>query len=138
MKKVCLKVGLSYTTKGFSCVNGITVDVEDDIAEKLVKTGRFAIVRDVVKDDPPAIPTVNGTGTPPANGNDGGGQNAAPPVVPDVEQLSADMINHMKKDELIALAAEKSIDISDCNNNDERAAKICGMLGLASTVNLGL
>ncbi len=52
--------------------------------------------------------------------------------------LSADSISRMKKPELEALAAEKNINISDCNNNDERAAKICGVLGLASLVQMGL
>lgn len=41
-------------------------------------------------------------------------------------------------EELIELAQKHNIDISECNNNPERVEKICGMLGLASTVQLGL
>lgn len=44
MKIICLKTGLSYAAKGFSCVKGSPVEVEDDIADGLMKTGRFDIV----------------------------------------------------------------------------------------------
>lgn len=43
MKKVRLKAGLSYVAMNFSCVRGSPVCVEDGIAEKLMKTGRFEI-----------------------------------------------------------------------------------------------
>lgn len=49
MKKICLKVGLSYAAKGFSCIKGIPVDVEDGVAERLMRTGRFGIA-DTVPD----------------------------------------------------------------------------------------
>lgn len=54
------------------------------------------------------------------------------------QELSADRIAKLKKPELEALAAERNIDISGCNNNEERAAKICGVLGLAGMVQMGL
>ena len=38
MRKVCLKTGLSYVAKGISCRKGKVMDVEDDVAEKLMKT----------------------------------------------------------------------------------------------------
>lgn len=44
MRKVCLKTGLSYVAKGISCRKGKVMDVEDDVAEKLMKTGRFEAV----------------------------------------------------------------------------------------------
>lgn len=95
MKKVCLKTGLSYAIKGFSCVKGIAVDVEDDIAEKLIRTGRFEIITDTVP--------VSGT------------------VAPAFE--SAD-ISSMKKDELIAFAEAHGIDLEGCKNNNERIERI--------------
>ena len=41
MKRLKLNQGLSYTTKGFSCIKGAPFDAEDDLAEKLLGTGRF-------------------------------------------------------------------------------------------------
>ena len=94
MKKVCLKTGLSYAIKGFSCVRGIAVDVEDDIAEKLMRTGRFEITD--------MLPV---------------SQTAAP------ASESAD-IPSMKKDELIAFAEAHDIDLEGCKNNNERIERI--------------
>lgn len=95
MRKVCLKTGLSYVAKGISCRKGKVVDVEDDVAEKLMKTGRFEAV-DTAPIDP---------------------ESAAP------EGKSAN-ITSMKKDELIAFAEAQGIDVSDCKNNEERIQRI--------------
>lgn len=110
MKRLELIKGLSYTARGFSCEKGKPFEVSDEEAAKMLKTGRFKKLEDVLpvsNEEPGAL-------------------------------LSADAVNAMKKDELLALAEEKGIDISECKNNEERAEKICGMLGLASTVQLGL
>lgn len=104
MKRLKLIKGLSYTIRGFSCEKGKPFEVSDDEAEKLMKTERFAMLEDAIPDS-----------------DDGGS-----------EQLSADAINAMKKDELVALAEEKSIDISECKNNEERAEKIKGAFGLVN------
>ncbi len=111
MKRLRLIQGLSYAMKGFSCVKGALVDVDDDLAEKLLETGRFE-----QESEPEPAPDV------------GGGK----------EELSADAIARMKKDELIALAEERGIDIGDCKNNDERVERIQGALGLVSFVQIGL
>lgn len=95
MRKVCLKTGLSYVAKGISCRKGKVVDVEDDVAERLMKTGRFETV-DAVPMDP---------------------ESAAP------EGKSAN-ITSMKKDELIAFAGAHGIDVADCKNNEERIQRI--------------
>lgn len=95
MKKVCLKTGISYVAKGISCMKGKVVDVEDDVAERLMKTGRFEIV-DAVSMDPESV---------------------AP------EGKSAN-ITSMKKDELIAFAEAQGIDVADCKNNEERIQRI--------------
>lgn len=137
MKKLELKKGLSYSTRDLSCKKGKPVMVSDEQAEKLLATGRFATVGDAVDEVPSASTSENGAWDPPVNANDEGGQQSDPQAVA-AEPLSADKIRCMKKDALIALATENGIDISKCNNNDERAEKICGVLGLSSTVQLGL
>lgn len=109
MKKVCLKVGLSYTTKGFSCVKGKPVYVEDDIAAKLAKTGRFDIA-DANSKDPESV----GAADESAN------------------------IASMKKDELIAFATEHGISIEGCKNNDERIERIQSVLSVSGFTQMSL
>lgn len=109
MKKLKLVKGLSYTTKGFSCVKAVPFDAEDGLSEKLLKTGRFEEISE---------PALN--------------------VEPAEEKLSVDDIARMKKDELIAVAAEHGVDIEGCKNNDERAERIQGALGLVSFVKMGM
>lgn len=109
MKRLKLNQGLSYAMKDFSCVKGAPFDAEDNLAEKLLKTGRFEEISGPVPDEEP-----------------------------EKNNPSADDIARMKKDELIALAEEYGINIEDCRNNDERAERIQGALGLASFVQMGL
>ena len=164
MKKLKLIQGLSYAVRGFSCVKGVPFNIEDNIAERLLSTGRFEELQSVsadnneIEDD--VEPDWNDTLTnrndvkPDWNDsmtnrndvkpdwNDTEKADAAPNhegvSLPIERELSADAIAKLKKAELEALAAERNIDISDCNNNNERAGRICGMLGLASTVQMGL
>lgn len=107
MKKVCLKTGLSYVAKGFSCVKGSPAYVEDDMAAKLEKTDRFDVTDvDSMLPDPAAVgETID--------------------------------IASMKKDDLIAFAKERSIDIEDCKNNEERIKRINQALDVAKFVQLG-
>ena len=132
MKRLELTKGLSYTTRGFSCVKGKPFEVTDDKAAELMKTGRFATVGDVIEDASPAAPSAPAQTAP-----EGAPEQTDAGQDPD-GSLSADEIAKLKKDELIELAQKHNIDISECNNNPERVEKICGMLGLASTVQLGL
>lgn len=111
MKRLKLVQGLSYAMKGFSCVKGALVDVGDDLAEKLLETGRF---------------------------EDESGLEPAPDEGGEKEEPSADDIARMKNDELIALAKERGINIGDCKNKDERIERIQGALGLVSFVQMGL
>ena len=108
MRNLELKKGLSYSMKGFSCIKGNPVSVEDDVAEKLLTTGRFEEV---------AVAAVVSEGE---------------------SEVSADDIASMKKDDLIAFAAVHDIDINDCKNNEERIERIQGVLGLASFAKMGL
>lgn len=128
MRRMKLIQGLSYAVRGFSCTSGVPFDVEDDIAGRLLSTGRFEELQCVsAGNDDPGDKTGDGTDDGTSGWMDLSGK-----------ELSADGISRLKKAELEALAAEKGIDISDCANNDARAAKICGALGLASMVQMGL
>ena len=117
--KVKLVKGLSYTTPSFSCMKGKEIEVTDEVGSKLMKTGRFEHVVELDDDQ-----------TPDGNGSTGSDNNG------NGTELTATVIEKMKKDELIALAEAKGIDISDCSNNDERAGKIKGALGLVNLTNL--
>lgn len=127
--KVRLIKGLSYTTPSSSFKKGKAVDVSEEAGAKLLKTGRFEEVteeevaggEEVV---PPVAENPDGAGNSGSNNNGNGGE------------LSAEVIDKMKKDELVALAAEKEINISDCGNNEERAERIKGALGLVNMAQL--
>ncbi len=168
MKRLKLIQGLSYAVRGFSCALGVSFDVEDDFAKKLLSTRRFEELPCVPDDDDIEDETENtllgwldsfdknedilGNVMPDMDSAKTNGIDMAPDMdnaektgtVSDDDkkfserELSADGIAKMKKAELEALAAEKQIDISDCGNNGERVSKICGVLGLASTVQMGL
>ena len=71
----------------------------------------------------------------PKNDNTDDGREPGKPD--DGGELTAELVDKMKKDELIALAAEKDIDIKDCNNNEERMEKIKEALGLVSYGSIG-
>lgn len=131
--KVKLIKGLSYTTQSGSFKKEKVYSVSDEEAKKLLETGRFEEVSGVADDDAGKGPEGNnGADKEPEgdNSNNGSNNNAAD------KELSAEAIDKLKKDELIALAAEKEIDISECNNNEERAEKIKGALGLVNMAQL--
>ncbi len=133
MRRLKLIQGLSYAVRGFSCTSGVPFDAEDDIAGRLLSTGRFEELQCVsAGNDEPGDKTGDGTDDGTSVWMDLSGKELSG------KELSADGISRLKKAELEALAAEKGIDISDCANNDARAAKICGALGLASMVQMGL
>lgn len=154
MRRLKLIQGISYAVRGFSCALGVPFEVEDDLAKRLLFTGRFeelpcAPNNNDIEDE--AEDTFLGWSDSFGKNEDKLGDVTSDMdnaekigIVPDDDkqfserELSADGIAKMKKAELEALAAEKQIDISDCSNNNERAVKICGMLGLASTVQMGL
>ena len=135
MKKVWLKAGLSYVARGISCVKGKIVDVEDDVAARLMKTGRFEIA-DV---EPAASEFAESALAPEFTA-----PTSDPPVpefttpapdtpVPGVAELVSDplavaakydRITSMRKDELIAFAEAQDINIEDCKNNEERIQRI--------------
>ncbi len=121
MKKVCLKVGLSYATRGFSCVKGSSCIVDDNIAAKLLKTGRFEIADvELIAPEPVAsVPEPMALVSEPAD-----------------SPLKAANITSMKKDELIAFAEAHGINIEDCKNNEERIQRIQSEMDLGVFVRL--
>lgn len=121
--KVRLIKGLSYTTPYGSFKKGKAADVSNEAGAKLLDTGRFEEVIGGVD----ALAAENPGGE---NTNNGSNNNAYG------EELSAEAIDRMKKDELVALADKKGIDISRCSNNEERAEKIKGALGLVNMAQL--
>lgn len=128
--KVKLIKGLSYTTPSGSYKKGKAVDVKDEVGAKLLKTGRFEEVKDEEVIGGEGVIALAAENSGEENSNGGSDNNA------DDKELSAEAIDKLKKDELIALAAEKEIDISECNNNEERAEKIKGALGLVNMAQL--
>lgn len=128
--KVKLVKGLSYTTPSGSYKKGKAVDVKDEVGAKLLKTGRFEEVKDeeVIGGEEVIDHADENSGEENSNNGSNNNENGS--------ELSAEVIDKMKKDELVALAADKEIDISDCNNNEERAEKIKGALGLVNMAQL--
>ena len=143
MKRLKLIKGLSFCMMDFSCKKGEPFCVDDEKAEELLSTGRFemlGVVGESPKTEGNGKPDKNQSLIPndsqnPKNDNtDDGGEPGKPD---DGGELTAVHIDKMKKDELIVLAAEKDIDIKDCNNNEERMEKIKEALGLVSYGSIG-
>ncbi len=138
MKRLKLTKGLSFSMMNFSCKKGKPFCVDDEKAEKLFSTGRFemlGVVGESLKTEGNGGPDKNQSPVLDDSQNlqsDNLDDNEEPRKSDDGAELTAESIEKMKKDELIALAAEKNIDIKDCNNNDERIERIKETLGLAT------
>lgn len=97
MKCVKLAKGMDYRGHGVRAFSGKPLQVEDEKADELIATGFFKL--------------------------------SEVPVQAQVEKSIDDgaedkPIDKMTKDELIAFAEQNGIDISACQNNDERKATI--------------
>lgn len=143
MKRLKLTKGLSFSMKNFSCKKGEPFCVDDEKAEELLSTGRFEVLGVVDKSpkteangelDKNQSPVSDDTQNPQSDNLD---HDKEPGKSDDGAELTAEVIEKMKKDELIALAAEKGIHIKDCNNNDERIDRIKEALGLVSLGAIG-
>ena len=143
MKRLKLTKGLSFSMMNFSCKKGEPFCVDDEMAKKLLSTGHFemlGVVGESLKADESGNPR---DGQPPISADtgkkpdDGMGNSGNPENPNDGNELTAEIIEKMRKDDLIALAAEKNIDIKDCSNNDERIERIKGALGLMNFGSLG-
>lgn len=105
MKKLVLNKGLSV--RGFSCYKGKPFLIDDEMAEKLLRTGRFKKL-EMVEVDSSDVEDNQGV------------------------ELSAEVIEKMRKDELITLAKEKEIDLTGCEKKEEIVERIKGVLGFVN------
>lgn len=131
--KVRLIKGLSYTTPYGSFKKEKVYSVSDKDGKKLLNCGRFEKVsnEEVINiEKPDSNENDADKDTTGENANNWSDNNS------NDGELSAEVIDKLKKNELIDLAVEKEIDISECNNNDERAEKIKGALGLVNMAQL--
>lgn len=115
MKNLVLIKGLDYRGHSIFAEKGKIFSINDDKAKVLLKTGFFSEISNPNVDDPEVDdPEVDDSNVDDSNVDD-----------PEYTTGNNDeSIEKMKKYELIAYAKEKGIDISDCNNNDSRIAKI--------------
>ena len=124
MKKLVLNTGLSYSIRGFSCVKEKPFEVDDGLAEKLLKTGRFTELQAVVAEDMSFMPQSEETEDVPVET-----ENQEEDKEPE-EDLTAAKVAKMRNDELIALAERKGINLDGCKKHDEYVERIQGALGL--------
>ena len=113
MKKLVLNMGLSYSIRGFSCVKEKPFEVDDGLAEKLLKTGRFTELQAVVAEEMSFMPQSEETEDTPVE-----------------TDLTAAKVAKMRNEELIALAERKGINLDGCKKHDEYVERIQGALGL--------
>lgn len=143
MKRLKLTKGLSFSMMNFSCKKGEPFCADDEKAEKLLSTGRFdmlGVVDESLKTEGKGEPGKNPSSVSDDSQNpqsDNLNNDGNPGKSDNGTELTAESIEKMKKDELIALAAEKDIDIKDCANNNERIDRIKEALGLVSIGTLG-
>lgn len=135
MKKLSLIKGLSYSLRGFSCVKGKPFEVEDELAEQLIGTGRFEeMAMEMSEEDvtPPAgtDPAIPPT-TPPADLDHDGKQKQD-------DELTASKVAKLRNEELLALAEEKNISLDGCTKHDEYVKRINEALNLVDFASLGL
>jgi hypothetical protein len=134
MKTLELMRGLSYFTPGMSCKaeKGKPFVVEEDgLADALMATGKFRELdaADVLSGE--AEPLNDGQNN--AGSEQGGSASGGKEGEPDAgngegEELTEKKVDAMKMPELIALAGEHDIDISECKNNEDRKALIKAIL----------
>ncbi len=124
MKKLVLNKGLSYSIRGFSCVKEKPFEVEDELAEQLLKTGRFTELQAVAAEEIPFMPQGEETDETPVDT-----ENQEVDKEPE-EELTAAKVAKMRNEELIALAERKGINLDGCKKHDEYAERIQGALGL--------
>lgn len=128
MKKLVLNTGLSYSIRGFSCVKEKPFEVDEVLAEQLLKTGRFTELQAVVAEEMSFMPQSEETEDTPVE-TENQEEDKEPDKEPE-EDLTAAKVAKMKNDELIALAERKGINLDGCKKHDEYVERIQGALGL--------
>ena len=99
-------------------------EVDDGLAEKLLKTGRFTELQAVVAEEMSFMPQSEETEDVPVET-----ENQEEDKEPE-EDLTAAKVAKMRNDELIALAERKGINLDGCKKHDEYVERIQGALGL--------
>lgn len=127
MKKLVLNTGLSYSIRGFSCIKEKPFEVDEVLAEQLLKTGRFTELQAVVAEEMSFPQSEETEDTPVETENQE--EDKEPDKEPE-EDLTAAKVAKMKNDELIALAERKGINLDGCKKHDEYVERIQGALGL--------
>ncbi len=134
MKKLELTKGLSFSTMNFACRKGEPFCVDDKKAKQLLSTGRFKLLGTVEAKQKLDEKQSQVNSVPSQNNN--GEEGKEPENAGGGDELSAEVIDKMKKDELVALAEKEGIDLKDCANNEERIEKIKEALGFVSSGSL--
>lgn len=152
MKRLSLNTGLSYSIRGFSCVKGEPIEVEDGLAEQLLATGRFdeqPVIANPAEeldtdntgagaeDEEPEAPE-NGAGTGAGDEEPEAPKNGAGAEAGVEDGLTASKVSKMRNADLLALAEEKNISLEGCSKHDEYVERINGVLGLVDFSKLGL
>ena len=139
MSRLLLKKGRDYRGHGVFVKKGEPFEVDDDKRDELLATGYFSLISvDVAK--PRIQQPDNAHTTQPLAEQDNGSGEQPPAEQGETNRpdLTIAYIERLKKEELIALAEEQSINIEDCKNNMERAQRIVGALGLVDFTQLGI
>lgn len=130
MKKLKLTKGLSFSMMNISCRKGETFCVDDKKAKRLLSTGRFELIGNAdVKQKQDEKQSQDNSGSP----QNGGEDDKAPKNADEGNGISVELIDKMKKDELVAFAENEGIDLTGCGNNEERIEKIKEDLGFANS-----
>lgn len=138
MNKLLLKKGRDYRGHGVFAKKGKTIEVDDKKRDELLATGYFSLVSTDAVEPSQQTVTPQNVLPPTSQNSEEGEQPPATQGEADKPDLTVAYIESLKKEELIALAKEHSINIDDCKNNLERTQRITGALGLVDFTQLGL
>ncbi|MDD2979535.1 MAG: hypothetical protein PHN80_06130 [Hespellia sp.] len=141
MKRLELIKGLSYSTRTFSAKKAVPFDVEDDMAEKLMETGRFEELESILdaedKDKPiekmnkselEALAAEKGIDIS-ACKNNADRAETIKAAIADAEDKDKP-IEEMTDEELAAYAVENGIDVSECTSREEVLSTISTALAM--------
>lgn len=138
MNKLLLKKGRDYRGHGVFAKRGEPFEVDDNKKDELLETGYFTLVSTGSAEPSQQTATQQNVLPPVTQNSEEGEQPPATQGETDKPDLTVTYIKSLKKEELIALAKEHSINIDDCKNNLERTQRITGALGLVDFTQLGL
>lgn len=139
MKRLELIKGLSYSTRTFSAKKAVPFDAEDDVAEKLMETGRFKEIEsipDPTEEKPlDKMKTAELEAFAAEKGIDISGCKSNAVRVEAIKAALADKeeeksLEEMTDEELAAYAVENGIDVSACASREEVISTISTALAM--------